>query len=77
MMNLGLRCGQILAERADIKKMNIIERTALWYRLERIGKPEEPDIPKIPEVTKIYTRINIDNKALELQKRIVSDVLNS
>ena len=32
-MNLGLRCGQMMAER--YKEMNIIERSAFWYRYER------------------------------------------
>ena len=41
-MNWGLRCGQLLAEEGDIRRMNIIERTALWYRLERIGNPYWP-----------------------------------
>ena len=35
-----------MAERSDIKRMNIIQKTSLWYRLERIGqepkKEEEP-----------------------------------
>lgn len=69
-MNLGLRCGQILAER---RSMNIIERTALRYRLERISQAEiETHTPEPKQLTTIYTRINIDNKTLELQKRIVS-----
>ena len=40
MIDIGLRCGQLMAERSDIHRMNIIERTRLWYRLERIGKLE-------------------------------------
>ena len=80
MMNFGLRCSQILAERSDIKKMNIIERTALWYRLERIGgeRDEEGQTPfretyvEPEHITRIYTHLSIDKKALELQQRIVS-----
>jgi len=43
-MNFWLRCGRLLAERANIQRMNIIDRTAWWYRMERIGQPlsEEP-----------------------------------
>lgn len=73
MINWGKRCGQILAERADIKKTNIIERTALWYRLERIGQEcSENGTPEPKHITTIYTHLGIDKKALELQKRIVS-----
>jgi len=34
--------GQMMAERGDLKRMNIVERTELWYRLERIGQPPAP-----------------------------------
>jgi len=71
-MNLGLRCAQMMAERANIKGMNIIERSKKWYRLERIGQPLSEERFEPEQVTRIYTHINIDNKALELQKRIVS-----
>jgi len=36
MIKWGLRCGQLMAE--EKAKMNIIERTAWAYRLERIGE---------------------------------------
>ena len=39
-MNFGLRCGQMMAERN--KGLDIVGRTALWYRLERIGAWPEP-----------------------------------
>ena len=39
MINFGLRCGQIMAQRGSLRSMNIVQRTALWYRLERIGEP--------------------------------------
>ena len=41
-MNFGLRFEQMLAERSDLRKMNIIQKTALRYRLERIGAWPEP-----------------------------------
>jgi len=40
-MNFGLRAGQLMAERSDVRRMNIRDRTALWYRLERIGAATE------------------------------------
>ena len=43
---------------------NVLDILTLEERITRIEKPKE--------VTTIYTRINIDSKALELQKRIVS-----
>jgi len=70
-MNFSLRCGQLLAERANIQRMNIIDRTAWWYRMERIGQPL-PEEPRVEQVTRIYTRIDVDKKALELQKRVVT-----
>jgi len=51
--------------------MNIIDRTAWWYRMERIGQPL-PEEPRVEQVTRIYTRIDVDKKALELQKRVVT-----
>ena len=41
-MNFVNRMGQMMAERGDLKRMNIVERTELWYRLERIGQPPAP-----------------------------------
>jgi len=42
-MNYGLRCGQMMVGRHSEVMSNIVERTALWYRLERIGQePIEP-----------------------------------
>jgi len=72
MINLGLKYGQLMAERANIQRMTLPERTALWYRLERIGKEPEELFVEPPRITMISTRIDIDKKALELQKRIVS-----
>ena len=46
MINWGLRASQINAKRNDPRTMNIIERTRLWYRLERIGK-EGVNMPQI------------------------------
>lgn len=37
-LNFGKRMGQMMAERSDISHMNIIQKTSLWYRLERIGQ---------------------------------------
>jgi len=42
-MNFGLRAEQINARRFDVRSMNIRERTALWYRLERIGSDYPPE----------------------------------
>ncbi|KKM69339.1 hypothetical protein LCGC14_1451850 [marine sediment metagenome] len=71
MLNFGLRCAQLMADRGDTRKMNIIERTALHYRLERIGQefPVEKTIQEI-ELTPMRIYMNIDRKSMELQKRI-------
>jgi len=48
-MNLHNRMGQMMAERGDLRRMNIVERTVLWYRLERIGQPpEQPQYKTTP-----------------------------
>ena len=72
-MNFGLRCGQLMSERSALSSMTIIERSALWYRLERIGKP--PIIPDAPKV--IYKRRPVDDELdqvklgyLDLQKKL-------
>ena len=52
MINFGLRCGQMMAERSDLRHMNQSEREVLWYRLERIGKtPPEPEPDATPQPT--------------------------
>lgn len=79
MKNWGLRCGQLLAERADIKRMNIVERSAFWFRYDSFSNPywpytedTHPDRHIEREITPQPMRIylNIDRKSLELQKRI-------
>lgn len=61
-VNFPLRCAQIMAERADLNRMNIIERTALWYRLERIGEKQDIEPQKKPpqdvEVQHIHHNVN-------------------
>ena len=47
-MNLGLRCGQMMAERN--RGMNIIERSAFWCRYERNSHREDKPIEKPPIV---------------------------
>ena len=67
-INLGLKCGQMMAERADIKRMNIVERTRLWYRLERIGvEPIEPEQASsiVPGKVVNYRQLNANIEQLK------------
>lgn len=42
-IDFNLRCGQMIAQRSQLKDMNIAQRHALWFRLERIGQPVTKD----------------------------------
>jgi len=71
-MNFSLRCGQLLAERANIQRMNIIDRTAWWYRMERIGQP----LPEEPKEV-IYTDEQWTNRQWDEVQQLKAMVLHS
>lgn len=71
-MNLGLRCGQLLAERSNIKRMNIVERTRLWYRLERIGQETEPiDSKQTSTLTSVPSYRQLKDDIDQLKARLI------
>lgn len=73
MLNWGLRAAQINARRNDPRTMNIRERTALWYRLERIGKEQSNILDDIP-VTQPTNREMFDK--LHRLEVIHNDLMN-
>jgi len=61
---LNLRMDELAMQQEPSLNQDILEET--------IHPKNGAYVQENEQVTKIYTRINIDNKALELQKRIVS-----
>ena len=66
---MDIKAIQAKARQAMGGKMNIIERTALWYRLERIGA--EPRV----EPTIIYEDIEWSNRQWDAVNQLKAKVL--
>ncbi|KKM77606.1 hypothetical protein LCGC14_1368220 [marine sediment metagenome] len=70
--NFLLRMGQMMAERQ--RNMTIVERTARWYRMERV---EEQTIPHLEErLDKLNEKINSINAVVNLNPRYFIQRIN-